>query len=53
MGTWPSSDRGFGLTMSRSGISAAYGTLGAVVDEFYPDIQRGLFHRYDPKPMQP
>lgn len=50
---YPSSDRGFGLTMSRSGISAAYGTLGAVVDEFYPDIQRWLFHRHDSKPAQP
>jgi hypothetical protein len=50
---YPSSDRGFGLTMSRSGISAAYGTLGAVVDEFYPDIQHWLFHRHDAKPAQP
>jgi hypothetical protein len=50
---YPSSDRGFGLTMSRSGISAAYGTLGAVVDEFYPDIQHWLFHRHDASPAQP
>lgn len=45
---YPPSDRGFGLTMSRSGISAAYGTLGAVVDEFYPDIHHWLFHRHEP-----
>jgi hypothetical protein len=33
--------------MSRSGISVMYGTLGAVVDEFYPDISQKLFHRHD------
>lgn len=43
---YPQSDRGFGLTMSRSAISAAYGSLGGVVDEFYPDINHWLFHRH-------
>ena len=47
---YPPSDRGFGLTMSRSGISAAYGTLAGVVDEFYPDIHHWMFHRHEPKP---
>ena len=47
---YPESDRGFGLTMSRSAISAAYGTLGGVVDEFYPDIDHWLFHRHQKQP---
>jgi len=47
---YPQSDRGFGLTMSRSAISAGYGSLGGVVDEFYPDINRWLFHRHQKQP---
>jgi hypothetical protein len=42
---YPESDRGFGLTMSRSGIALAYGMAGGLFDEFYPDIDRKLFHR--------
>jgi hypothetical protein len=45
------SDRGFGLTMSRSAISAGYGGLGGVVDEFYPDINNWLFHRHQKSPV--
>jgi len=44
---YPPAERGFGLTMSRSAIAVGYGTLGSVVDEFYPDISRRLFHRHD------
>ena len=44
---YPAGDRGFGLTMSRSTISLAYGSLGGLVDEFYPDISHWLFHRHD------
>jgi hypothetical protein len=47
---YPESDRGLGLTMSRSAISAAYGSLGGVVDEFYPDINHWLFHRHQKQP---
>jgi hypothetical protein len=47
---YPQSDRGFGLTMSRSAISAAYGSLGGIVDEFYPDIDHWLFHRHQKQP---
>ena len=47
---YPQSERGFGLTMSRSAISAAYGSLGGVVDEFYPDIDHWLFHRHQKQP---
>ena len=42
---YPQSDRGFGLTMSRSGYAIAYGSLGCVANEFYPDIARKLFHK--------
>jgi hypothetical protein len=31
--------------MSRSSIALAYGSLGGLVDEFYPDIARKLFHK--------
>lgn len=46
---YPSAERGVGLTMSRSAISVGYGSLGGLVDEFYPDISRWLFHRHDPR----
>ena len=42
---YPSSDRGLSLTMSRSAIALAYGTLGGLIDEFYPDVARKLFHK--------
>lgn len=48
---YPQADRGFGLTMSRSGIALLYGSLGGLVDEFYPDVARRLFHRH-PKTAQ-
>jgi hypothetical protein len=44
---YPPAERGFGLTMSRSAISVGYGSLGGLVDEFYPDIAHRLFHRHD------
>lgn len=44
---YPPADRGFGLTMSRSAIAIGYGTLGGLLDEFYPDISRRLFHRHN------
>lgn len=40
---YPSAERGFGLTMSRSAIALAYGSMGGIVDEFWPDISRRLF----------
>jgi hypothetical protein len=42
---YPSQERGFELTMSRSAIAIGYGSLGGLVDEFYPDITRWLFHK--------
>lgn len=44
---YPSNDRGFGLTMSRAGISLLYGAAGGLIDEFWPDIQRKVFHKKD------
>jgi hypothetical protein len=42
---YPGTDRGLGLTMSRSAISLAYGSVGGLVDEFWPDVQR-KFHKH-------
>ena len=42
---YPPAERGLGLTMSRSAIAIGYGSLGGLVDEFYPDISHWLFHR--------
>jgi hypothetical protein len=42
---YPSTDRGIGLTMSRSAISLAYGSLGGLIDEFWTDIDQKLFHK--------
>lgn len=47
---YPPKERGLGLTMSRSAISVGYGSLGGLVDEFYPDIARRLFHRHEKVP---
>lgn len=42
---YPPSDRGFGLTMSRAGIALIYGSAAGLIDEFWPDIQRRVFHK--------
>jgi hypothetical protein len=47
---YPSSDRGFSLTMSRSAIALAYGSVGGLVDEFWIDINHKLFHKHSPMP---
>jgi hypothetical protein len=43
---YPSSDRGFTLTMSRSAIALGYGSAGGLVDEFWTDIHQRLFHKH-------
>lgn len=48
---YPPAERGLGLTMSRSAISIGYGSLGGVVDEFYPDIAKRLLHHHDKAPQ--
>jgi uncharacterized iron-regulated membrane protein len=50
---YPSTDRGLGLTMSRSGIALAYGSLGGLMQEFWPDIQRKFFHKQPQLPQSP
>lgn len=39
---YPEGDRGFGLTISRSGVSMLYGSLSGLGNEFWPDISRKL-----------
>ena len=45
---YPDSDRGFGLTMSRSGTALAFGSAGGLLNEFWPDIRQRLFHKHHP-----
>ena len=45
---YPQDDRGFKLTMSRSGLAVAYASAGNLLNEFWPDIQRKLFHKSKP-----
>ncbi len=42
---YPPADRGFGLTMSRAAISMGYGSAGALILEFWPDIDRKFSHK--------
>lgn len=46
---YPSTDRGAGLTASRSAISLLYGAAGGLVDEFWVDIHNKLFHKHGDK----
>lgn len=41
---YPGTDRGVGLTISRSTIAILYGTAGNALSEFWPDIQARIFH---------
>lgn len=43
---YPSTDRGVGLTFSRSAIALGYGSLGGLIDEFWIDIHNKLFHKH-------
>ncbi len=47
---YPSTDRGFGLTMNRAAIAVAYGSIGSIFDEFWPDIERKVFHKKQATP---
>jgi hypothetical protein len=47
---YPSTDRGLGLTLSRSAISLAYGSLGGLIDEFWIDVNQKLFHKKKKQP---
>ncbi len=46
---YPETDRGFGLTMSRSGTALALGSAGGLLNEFWPDVRNKIFHKH-PKP---
>src|SRR5215472_151415 len=50
---YPESDRGFGLTMSRSAIALGYGSLGGLIDEFWFDIDEKLFHKHKKESVTP
>jgi hypothetical protein len=43
---YPQEERGFGLTMSRSAVSFAWGAVGNLVLEFWPDVSKGLVHKH-------
>ena len=47
---YPERDRGIGLTMSRFGISLAYGSAKRLILEFWPEIDRKFFHKRAPGP---
>jgi hypothetical protein len=47
---YPSDDRGFALTMSRSGLAVAYAAGGDLLSEFWPDIRRKVFKRKSQHP---
>lgn len=49
---YPSSDRGFGLTMEGALTVTAEGTIGAEFVEFWPDVSRRLFHKKDKPPAR-
>lgn len=46
---YPSTDRGAGLTASRSAIALLYGSAGGLVDEFWTDIHDKFFHKHSEK----
>ena len=47
---YPEADRGFTLTMSRAGIALIYGSIGGLLNEFWPDIHRKFRKRPQPAP---
>jgi len=42
---YPRPERGLGLTVNRFGVGLAWGVTGGLADEFWPDIDRRLFHK--------
>ena len=52
---YPASDRGVGLTVTRAATALGYGCLGDVLLEFWPDVDRKVFHRHSSQanPNQP
>jgi hypothetical protein len=50
---YPADDRGFKLTMSRSGLAVAYASAGNLFNEFWPDISRKLSRKSKAPPTPP
>jgi hypothetical protein len=46
---YPAADRGFELTIEQGLVVTAEGTFGALLIEFYPNIQHKLFPKHGPK----
>ncbi len=44
---YPQGDRGVGLTVSRAATALAYGSLGNLFLEFWPDIDHKWFHKQE------
>jgi hypothetical protein len=42
---YPPDDRGFGATMNRTGVAMVNGSVGGLLDEFWPDIRRKVFRK--------
>jgi flagellar motor protein MotB len=47
---YPAADRGFGLTVEQALVVTAEGAFGGLLVEFYPDIQKHVFHKKDTTP---
>ena len=47
---YPAADRGFGLTVEQALLVTAEGAFGGLLVEFYPDIQKHVFHKKDTTP---
>jgi len=43
----PPRDRGFGATLDRTGVALINGSVGGLLDEFWPDIRRKILHKKD------
>ena len=46
-------DRGAVLTLSRASIALAYGVVGNLFDEFWPDVERKLFGKHRDQSAKP
>ena len=44
---YPAADRGFALTIEQGLVVTAEGAFGGLLIEFYPDIQKHVFHQKD------
>ena len=47
---YPAADRGFGLTIEQALLVTAEGAFGGLLIEFYPDIQKHVFHKQGTTP---